>query len=174
MVGALYPFFTPVVGVDRRRTAPGALTGLAGRRSARLQPLQALPAYVPQARASNGGCDDSASWVRSTDRSQQARRLEVRGRVIGAWHGVEKRHRAHEVGPQEVEAALAEQRRREARPKQETVRGYPPSALKGGPSSADEVVPGWRLRSVMRPRTKPLRAAARESTVEPTGQAPRR
>ncbi|HEV2069621.1 MAG TPA: hypothetical protein VGR26_07505 [Acidimicrobiales bacterium] len=63
--------------------------------------------------------------------SQEARRLEVRGRAIGAGHGIEKRDEPTR-GPQVVEAALAEQRRRGARPEQETVRGQPPSALKGG------------------------------------------
>lgn len=52
--------------------------------------------------------------------------------------------------------------------------GRCPECAQGGPSSADEGVPGWRLRSVMRPRTKPLRAAARESTVEPRVNSPGR
>ena len=46
--------------------------------------------------------------------SEEARRLEVRTRATGAWRGVEKHDRPREVHPHEVEAALAEQRRRAA------------------------------------------------------------
>lgn len=50
--------------------------------------------------------------------SQETRRLEVRSRATGAWRGVEKRGR-----PEEVEAALAERRRREAQRGREMARG---------------------------------------------------
>ena len=55
--------------------------------------------------------------------SQEARRLEVRSRATGAWRGVENRDRPQKVQPQEVEAALAERRRREAHRERETARG---------------------------------------------------
>ena len=61
-----------------------------------------------------------AKAEREADRaSQEARRLEGRSRAPGAWRGVEKRHRPQEGQPQEVEAALAERRRREAQHGQE-------------------------------------------------------
>ena len=55
--------------------------------------------------------------------SQEARRLEVRSRATGAWRGVERRDRPQEVPAQEVEAALAERRRREAQQQREMARG---------------------------------------------------
>jgi hypothetical protein len=64
-----------------------------------------------------------AKAEREADRaSQEARRLEVRSRATGAWRGVEQGDRPKEVPPQEVEAALAEQRRREAQREQEMAR----------------------------------------------------
>ena len=55
--------------------------------------------------------------------SQEARRLEVRSRANGAWRGVEERDRPKEGPPdQEVEAALAERRRREAQQEREVTR----------------------------------------------------
>ena len=67
-------------------------------------------AAAARAVATGVGVAARAKAEREANRaSQEARRLEVRSRATGAWRGVEKRDR-----PQEVEAALAERRRREA------------------------------------------------------------
>ncbi|HEV2811123.1 MAG TPA: hypothetical protein VGV93_12095 [Acidimicrobiales bacterium] len=55
--------------------------------------------------------------------SEEARRLEARAGATGAWRGVQQCDRAQEVRPEEVEGALAEQRRRKAQREQELVRG---------------------------------------------------
>ena len=55
--------------------------------------------------------------------SQEARRLEVRGRAAGAWRGLEERDRPRDVSPDEPQAVLAERRRREERRDQERSRG---------------------------------------------------
>jgi hypothetical protein len=51
-------------------------------------------------------------------RFEEARRLEARGRVSGAWSGVERRDRPHGVG-----ADVAERQRREAQSEQQLRRG---------------------------------------------------
>lgn len=48
--------------------------------------------------------------------------MDVRTRATGAWRGVEQRDRPQEVRSEEVEAALAERRGREAQREQEMAR----------------------------------------------------
>ena len=55
--------------------------------------------------------------------SQEARRLDVRGRATGAWRGVEERNGPRDLSPDEPQAVLAERRRRETQQEKDVVRG---------------------------------------------------
>ena len=64
-----------------------------------------------------------AKAERHADRaSQEARCLQVRSRAAGAWRGVEERDRPRDLSPDEPQAVLAEQRRREAYQEREMTR----------------------------------------------------
>ena len=54
--------------------------------------------------------------------SQEARRLEVRGRANGAWRDVEERNRPRDLSPDEPQAVLAERHRRETQQEQQLAR----------------------------------------------------